>query len=408
MKVRDLWALAMKQFRTHQLESLLIIVAVALGVGVVTAVAAFLDLGRQAEARFNATLASRELSLVEGRQRVSFPAGTDIRKVNGVTTGPVDFDLADLERAEEIAPSVAFAYAYDTRLLAQAGQFLDEGIRALGVTEGYLLATDAHVTSGSLFSASDFSEGRNVLLVTPEDLQGLELSGDPIGQSVTFDGLVDAPSYTIIGVLDESYESSLVPFTSHHANSYRGLPPEVTELHFAVDDRDELKEARAELEAFADRRWEGRVRVISHSFSARITAQQRTTGLIIATFASIGLAVASLNIMNLMLARVFKRSRPIGISRSLGATRGNIRNQFLSESLILGVLGGLVGTGLGFGLLSAYNRYIRVVSGEFSLSFSPVAMLIGLGVAVGISLLFGLYPALLASRIRPVEALREV
>ena len=133
---------------------------------------------------------------------------------------------------------------------------------------------------------------------------------------------------------------------------------------------------------------------------------------VIAAFASTALAAAALNIMNLMLARVLKRRHSIGILRSLGATRSQILWQFLNESLLLGALGGVLGVAAGYGLHTLFNNYQTAAYGEdyavFLVPFPWLALPVGLGLALLTSLLFGFYPAYQASRLRPVEALREV
>lgn len=400
---------AFRQFRARRLESLLIIVAIALGTSIVTAVAAFLGLNQQAKAQFEASLASREITLEQGEGHVYFPADVDVRKVPVATGGPATFTLHDLEQAKAAAPSVAYAYVEDTRLLATAKMSAGQSLKILGVSKDYLAAARVKVRAGSLFAPSDFEKGRNVMLATPEDVERLGIAGDAVGQSVVFDGVPGSPTFTIIGVLAEPFDTSLVPFSSFTLDSYLSLPHKIKELRFAVSDTKSLGTAQSELEAFAQHHWGGGVVVSTNSFTGQVSRQQLLTSLVIAIFASIGLVVASLNIMNLMLARVLKRGRDIGINRSLGATRGMILKQYLTEALTLGVIGGLVGIPVGYALLSIYNRYIGAsANGQvFHLAFSVTAMLIGLGLAIGVSLLFGLYPAILAARVRIVEALRE-
>ncbi len=141
-------------------------------------------------------------------------------------------------------------------------------------------------------------------------------------------------------------------------------------------------------------------------------AQLRLISIVIAAFASTALVAASLNIMNLMLARVLKRSHDIGIQRSLGATANTIIWRFLSEAVLLGILGGLLGVAAGYGLHKVYENYQKTFYGEgfgyVATGFSPVAALIGFGVALAVSVIFGLYPAIRASRLRIIDALRGV
>jgi len=408
----------LRQFRTRRLESLLIVVATALGVAVVTAVAAFLDIGRQAEARFRASLSAREI-LVQASEDAPELSSAAVRRVGAAGSAPVELGEADLARAKEAAPSVAYAYLQQPRGMTRGSS---EGVSALAITQDYLGAARIRVKEGSAFSESDFEEGRNVMLVTEAAQARLNLGDDPIGKTVDFNSTPGFPTYTVIGVLSEPLERSpgivysqfypdaLVPFRSNPLDA--NWPPfyRVTQLYFATDDADAVDAARAELEAFARETW-GEDRVVLSSLPNRrqIGVQGRVTGLVIAAFAAVGLLMAALNIMNLMLARVLKRQRSIGILRSLGASRGAIRAQFLGEALTLGLVGGLLGIPAGYGLLAGYTYYQSLTpqAQPFTLTLSPTAALLGLALAVAVGLLFGLYPALVASRVRVVEALRE-
>ncbi|MDQ3398040.1 MAG: ABC transporter permease [Deinococcota bacterium] len=414
MQLTDVLKQSLRQFRTRRLESVLITVAVALGVGVVTAVAAFLDIGRQQQARFGDMLFSREISLQARADdyRAFFTPGSapaPAREIGLASDEAVALTLDDLARAREAAPSVDYAYIQDFRgfSLPDDGGF----VQAYAVTQDYLAAAEVQVTSGSLPSESDFAEGGRVMLATPGLVERLGLEGDPLGQEVAFG--FNEERYTIIGLLSEPdpleqgfSPDALVPFTPSPFGGVR-------ELKFAVADAARLGEARAELEAFARGAWGERVSVSSNDFIGEFSSQWRLVSLVIAAFASTGLVVAALNIMNLMLARVLRRHREIGINRSLGASRGLVRGQFLAEALLLGVLGGTLGVVAGYGLLAAFNSFMQaMMAGQPALtgpalSLSLPAVLVGLALAVGVSLLFGLYPAVMASKVRIVEALRE-
>ena len=396
-----------RQFRTRRLESVLIVVAVALGVAVVTAVAAFLDIGRQAEDNFIANLNVRELGLRARSEDTSTfyapgEAPAAVREVGTADDAPVALTPADLEAAKRAAPAARHAYLRGVTAFGNAA-LGEDFLPASAVTAEYQAAAGLTVSSGSLLSESDFSENRRVMLITPRMARRLQLAGDPVGQRVAFTG--EAP-YTIVGLLPDTGEASnvrevVVPWT----------PAAIYELYFAVSTPDALPQARAELAAFAQARWDGRVVVSSRGASVRaFNERQRARGLVIALFASTGLAVAALNIMTLMLARVLKRRRAIGVQRSLGATRGAILRQFLGDALVLAGLGGLLGAPAGYGLLAVYNRYLSAATpaGAFSVGFSPVAALTGLALALCVGVIFGLYPALLASRVRVVDALKEV
>ena len=194
----------------------------------------------------------------------------------------------------------------------------------------------------------------------------------------------------------------LIPFPANPFNSLKRLT-------VVVDDVAKVGQARAELAAFAADTWGEGVNVSSNDVSS-YRAEQRTTALVIAGLASVGLVVASLNIMNLMLARVLRGSRDIGVLRSLGATRAAIVRRYLADALTLGALGGALGVELGFVLVGVFNSYIRAADPQgaqvYTVGFSLPAILIGLLLSLAVTLLFALYPALVAARTNVVTALK--
>lgn len=139
--------------------------------------------------------------------------------------------------------------------------------------------------------------------------------------------------------------------------------------------------------------------------SAEYGKQARRGALALSLLGVLGLLVASLSVLALLLARVLSRQRQLGMAAALGATRARIRGQYLLEVLLLGVLGSLVGGGLAVGLLAWLSRGADPRFGG-GIAAQPVPLLLTMGGALLLSLLFGLLPAIQASQVRPAEALR--
>ncbi len=403
---------AFRQFKAYPLQSLLIALAVALGVAVVTAVVAtFSQYNRQLSSN---ELWQREMTLqTKSNDWSGFYNGGEtipVREVGRSGEEKVALTLDDLAAAKAASPTVNHAYLTDWDRFTVAG---DDSLmlELRPVTADYLAAAAVRVIQGSLFSEGDFAEGRNVLLVAEGALPKLGLEGDPVGQSVKLADFQGEKSYTVVGVLEGSEQGMGGPTTlTPYKLAPRGADGLQT-LTFAVEDKANLAQARAELQAYAEKQWGDRVTVSSQGdFNA--DGQFRLVAVVIAAFASTALAAAALNIMNLMLARVLRRRHTIGILRSLGASRATILRQFLGESLLLGAVGGALGVLAGYGLYAAFNSYQTAVYGEdissFIASFPWLALPVGFGLALLTSLIFGFYPAWQASRLRPVEALREV
>jgi ABC-type antimicrobial peptide transport system permease subunit len=135
------------------------------------------------------------------------------------------------------------------------------------------------------------------------------------------------------------------------------------------------------------------------------TEDIKMTRAMVAVLSSIAIIVGSIGVMNTVLMSVFERTREIGVLRALGWRRRRILEQILSESLILGVAGGAIGTALGVGLVLLVGQ-IPTFGDILSGSFKPIIFVQGALVALGLGTVGGIYPALRATQFQPAEALR--
>ena len=128
---------------------------------------------------------------------------------------------------------------------------------------------------------------------------------------------------------------------------------------------------------------------------------QKIFAVVMICIAGISLLVGGIGIMNIMLATVLERTREIGIRRAIGARQGDIIRQFLTEAVLISIVGGLIGIGFGFGL----SRIISIQAG-WSTVVTTSSIVVAFGVSVFIGLLFGIYPAVQAAKLDPIEAIR--
>ena len=138
--------------------------------------------------------------------------------------------------------------------------------------------------------------------------------------------------------------------------------------------------------------------------AALLAQQQRTQSIftyVMVAIAAISLLVGGIGIMNIVLATVMERTREIGVRRATGARRGDIVRQFLAESVLISVAGGLVGIAFGF-----FLAWLIARTAEWKTIVTTTSVAIAFGVSVATGLAFGIYPAVKASRIDPIEALR--
>src|SRR5262249_8400368 len=134
--------------------------------------------------------------------------------------------------------------------------------------------------------------------------------------------------------------------------------------------------------------------------AALLAQQQRTQTIftyVMVAIAAISLLVGGIGIMNIVLATVLERTREIGIRRSIGARRFDIVRQFLTESVLISVGGGLLGIGFGF-----FLAWLIARTAEWKTIVTSSSVVIAFGVSVFVGVVFGIYPAMKASRINPI------
>ncbi|MFN0166852.1 MAG: ABC transporter permease [Bryobacteraceae bacterium] len=128
---------------------------------------------------------------------------------------------------------------------------------------------------------------------------------------------------------------------------------------------------------------------------------QKIFAIVMICIAGISLLVGGIGIMNIMLATVLERTREIGIRRAIGARQGDIIRQFMTEAVMISIIGGLIGIGFGFGL----SRVISLQAG-WPTVVTTSSISLAFGVSVFIGLVFGIYPAVQAAKLDPIEAIR--
>jgi putative ABC transport system permease protein len=138
--------------------------------------------------------------------------------------------------------------------------------------------------------------------------------------------------------------------------------------------------------------------------AALLAQQQRTQTIftyVMVAIAAISLLVGGIGIMNIVLATVMERTKEIGVRRATGARRFDILRQFLTESVLISVAGGILGIGFGF-----FLAWLIARTAEWKTIVTTASVVIAFGVSVVVGVVFGIYPAMKASEISPIEALR--
>ena len=284
-------------------------------------------------------------------------------------------------------------------------------VRVLGTTHEYTDIFNYRVAAGRMFTAEEDGSRQRVAVLGSGIPGQLEID-DPaalLGEGIAIRGV----PFTVIGILEEvgSGRSSpdqriLLPLRTAEVRvlgsedlddiSVR-VRPGVSMQHAMVDIERVLRAEHKILPgqpndfAIYDRR---------QFLETREEAQQTFT-ILLASIAGVSLLVGGIGIMNIMLVSVTERTREIGVRMALGATRFNILMQFLVESMLLCLLGGLLGVAAGVGMAELLSR-----TAGWVMRISPESVVLSFTFSIGVGLLFGILPARRAAKLDPIEALR--
>ncbi|HUT18249.1 MAG TPA: ABC transporter permease [Anaerolineae bacterium] len=287
-----------------------------------------------------------------------------------------------------------------------------------GVTGNYFSVRNLVVEQGDGLTASDVSGSARVAVLGYGTTQDLFDDGTyAVGQSVKINGI----QYRIVGVLEEKGgfgpmsqdEQVYVPLSTAQSRLFtrrtRSGERKVDIVYAEAVSQEGMDEATQQVKDLLRDRHE-----IAYLADDDFTVISQTqildafgvimagVNLFLGAIAGISLLVGGIGIMNIMLVSVTERTREIGIRKAVGALKRDILIQFLIESLLLSVLGGLIGIALGFGAATAIGN----LSADLTpvVDIGTVAMSFSFAAAVG--LIFGIYPAWRAASLRPIEALR--
>jgi putative ABC transport system permease protein len=270
------------------------------------------------------------------------------------------------------------------------------------------------VEQGTYFDESQVRVAAKVCVLGSEVKKSLFEDEDAIGKIIR----VKAIPFRVIGVLKSKGESGgwfnrddmmTVPYTT----VMKRLTGQeyISSIDISAVSSARTKEAQTQIEELMRVRHkiapgaedDFQVRNMSEIAEGAAQATQIMT-ILLGSIASISLLVGGIGIMNIMLVSVTERIREIGIRMAVGARQKDILLQFLTEAIVLSVLGGLIGVFFGIGL-SKILHYIKIFS-EFKTTVSPSSIIMAFAFSASVGIFFGFYPARKASRLDPIDALR--
>lgn len=320
-----------------------------------------------------------------------------------------ELTVDDLTAVREQVPSVVAATPFVTlNDRISVGNGKEQDILILGVFPEYRQVRNLVLLAGRFFDAED-SQGRNKVGVITEKL-AVKLFRTPesaVGQVIKLTGL----PFTVIGVFKERVETfgqseveentMAIPYSV----SRFFLPSNaVRQIYFTVASADEVATATAQIKRVLQSRHRPESVYSVDNLTQLVSLTDKSANmltLMLLLISTVVLLVSGLGIMNIMLATVSARIREIGIRKAIGATNREIRLQFLSEAILISLIGGLAGVIIGLALPFSV-RFLTA----YRLPISGLSAIVAIVVSSLVGILFGTVPAARAARLDPVESLR--
>ena len=406
-------AIAWDAVRVNKVRSLLTVLGVAVGVSVVMAIAALIT-GLRSTVMEAFEAAGPNNFIVT---RIDFTA---VRIDDGTGRPPwwnrPEIRPEEMRRIARLETVDEALYVFDFQVDMVFEDQRVEGVAGRGIDAGWPAYTPGDFVAGRNYTPSELEQNRPVVVLSSALAEELFGQRDPVGKSVrvgnAFRGTFEP--FTVIGVLqpEENIFSTafqniaIFPWTS----AIKRLRQNTFQAQIMIVPSDTVSVERAQDEVVAAMRGSRGLRPTDEdNFAIMASAQildmfNQLTGiffLVILLLASAGLLVGGVGVIGIMLISVTERTREIGIRKAVGATRREILWQFLVEASMLTAAGAAAGMGIGYGMATAVATWTPLPA-EIPL-WAVVAALV---MAVVTGMLFGLLPAVRASRLEPVAALR--
>ncbi|MBQ6508987.1 MAG: ABC transporter permease [Flexilinea sp.] len=408
MNIATLIKEALKSITSNKVRSFLTMLGIFIGVG---AVIAMMSIGQGAQNSITNSLSSL------GTQTLYLSPGNfteNVRNARDLTNDDVTA-VSMLDCVEIAAPTVS-----QSAMLSQSnGNTVNATVT--GVVPGYRTVGNYNVAQGSFITQENINNKEMVAVIGTEINKSLfgSANSSSVGETVRIMG----QPYRIIGVLEEKGSSTLgisqdqnvfIPLSTAQSRLMTRQKNSVSQVTILVRSSFTLDEAQKAIESLMQDRhdiFEGN----PNDFTImNVQEILNAVGDIMGTFtlflggvAAISLLVGGIGIMNIMLVTVTERTREIGLRKALGAKRSDILAQFLVESSVLSLVGGLLG--IAFGLLLAFGiaRIAALTGTQLDVTINPSIIIGATLFSIAVGLFFGVYPANQASKLDPVIALRS-
>jgi putative ABC transport system permease protein len=396
----------------HKLRSLLTMLGMIFGVGAVVAMLSITAGAQKEMMSFIDQLGVNNI-IVEAREAVDRNELQQVRAISpGLTFRDFRAIMENVQGLEAITPRKRFK---PMRVLPKTSQ---EPPQLIGVLPNFTVINSLKLGSGRFFTQEENERSAPVCVLGDSAKVNLLGYDDAVGKYVK----INDTWLQVIGVLTPQLSADtdveglqalnrnnlvIAPLNTvmrrfEDNNSY--LKDEIDGIYMKVTPNTDSVETANVVRAIltATHKDAGDFTVV---VPAGLLEERRRTqfifNIVMICIAGISLLVGGIGIMNIMLATVLERTREIGIRRAIGARQGDIIRQFLTEAVMISIVGGLIGIGFGFTL----SRLIASAAG-WSTVVTTSSIAVAFGVSVFIGLLFGIYPAVQAAKLDPIEAIR--
>jgi putative ABC transport system permease protein len=288
------------------------------------------------------------------------------------------------------------------------GNGKERDIQILGVYPEYRIVRNLVTLTGRFFDAQDEQAHNKVGVITQkmaEDIYGS--TEEAVGKVVKLNGL----PFTIVGTFKERVDTfgqsevidstMVIPYT---VGRYFTDTPSVKQIYFSVADPSMVGPATAQIKRVIQSRHRAESVYNVTNLTQLVAVAEKTANaltIVLLLVATVVLVVSGIGIMNIMLATVSARIREIGIRKAIGATDREIRFQFLSEAILISLIGGFAGVIIGLALPFSVRFFT-----EYRIPISGLSAIVAIVVSSLVGILFGTVPAARAAQLDPVESLR--
>ena len=403
MTSRTVFRMALKSIFKNKMRTALTMLGIVIGVGAVIVMVAIGN-GAQSQIKKQISGLGTNLIVITAGSVQTGGASQGAQSFNRLTVDDVDA----IRREATLLGGVSPVIVTRTQIVGGSGNWRAE---VNGVSTDFFAIRDWATTSGELFTEDDVRTKRTVVLLGATVAKNLFADGDPIGSEIR----LGKTPFTVVGVLASKGQTAsgsdqddvvIVPYTAAQTRlngfSFVGqilaMAASPTDLLAA---QDEIKVIMRAAHGIPNGGTDDFTVRDQTAIAKAATSTSSIMTSLLAAIASVSLIVGGIGIMNIMLVSVTERTREIGIRMAIGARGSDVMLQFLVESIVMCLLGGLLGLGVGVGGASLVGK---LTGWTIVTPASAVFLAVGFSAAVGI--FFGFYPARKASSLDPIQALR--